>query len=144
MKKIALLLTILFGLFVSPLYAMKEPVVDEGKVSEIVHLYYPNLVEYYDEGVMDVVWLYQETLGDGSTQYDIRYKFVNNYYEGEELEKVLREQYPDIYMMRRGGFLKDVCAYKFVDKATGKILTYVAYNRAVPERRPMPRMMRRG
>lgn len=72
--------------------------------------------------------LKEQTLGDGSTEYGIKYKFVKNYYDQAEIDDVLKAQFPDIYMMSKAGILKDISIYRFVDKNTGKILTNVAYN----------------
>lgn len=134
MKKFVLVITIMLSLISVSAYASKESVVESKEVSEIINECYPNLKDYYEAGVLSIESLTRQTLGDGSTEYDIRYKFVNNYYEGEELTKVLKEQYPDLYMMSKAGLVKDVSIYRFVDRATGKILNYVAYNRSVPVR----------
>ena len=134
MKKFVLVITIMLSLISVSAYASKESVVESREVSEIINECYPNLKDYYEAGVLSIESLTRQTLGDGSTEYDIKYKFVNNYYEGEELTKVLKEQYPDLYTMSKAGLVKDISIYRFVDKATGKILNYVAYNRSVPAR----------
>lgn len=72
--------------------------------------------------------LKEQTLGDGSTEYGIKYKFVKNYYDQAEIDDVLKAQFPDSYRMSKAGILKDISIYRFVDKNTGKILTNVAYN----------------
>ena len=48
----------------------------------------------------------EQTLGSGETQYDVKYQFVNNYYEGEELVNLLKEKYPDAeFMLKDRAFL---------------------------------------
>ena len=69
-----------------------------------------------------------ETLPDGTTEYNIKYRFVRNVYEGDEKVKVLKECYPDIYALARAGLVKDVLVYKFVDQNTGQIFNQIAYN----------------
>ena len=108
---------------------------------------YPELKDYYEAGVMSIESLKEQTLGDGSTEYGIKYKFVKNYYDQAEIDEVLKEQFPDIYRMSKAGILKDISIYRFVDKNTGKILTNVAYNSNVPQREAAPRFgawFRRG
>ena len=140
MKKISLLAAIaIASVFSTSAFAARETITDSEKISEIINDCYPDLKDYYDTGVMSIESLQQETLADGSTQYDIKYKFVKNYYDQSEIDDVLKEQYPDIYAMSKTGFLKDISIYRFVDKATGNILTNVAYNRNVPQHDPAPR-----
>lgn len=139
MKKFVLVITIMLSLISVSAFAAKEPVIEEEKISEIINECYPDLKDYYEAGVLSIESLTEQFLADGSTEYDIKYKFINNYYEGEELTDVLKEQYPDLYAMNEAGLVKDVSIYKFVDKATGKIFNYVAYNRnneAFRDRRP--------
>ena len=52
----------------------------------------------------------------------------------DEIDTVLKEQYPDIYRMKQKGVIKDVLVYRFLDKNTGEILTEVSYNRNFPKR----------
>lgn len=140
MKKISLLAAIAIAtLFANNAFAARETITDSEKISEIINECYPDLKDYYDTGVMSIESLQEETLSDGSTQYDIKYKFVKNYYDQSEIDDVLKEQYPDIYMMSKTGLLKDISIYRFVDKATGNILTNVAYNTTAPQQRPAPR-----
>lgn len=135
MKKIALLFAILFGMFVSPLYAMKEPVVDEGRIESVIEEAYPHLVDYYEAGLVEVVSMTEETLIDGSKEYNIRYRFVRNYCEDEkEIEGILREKYPRVFGMLRMGLLSDVHVWKYVDQESGEIETGMMYNFREPRR----------
>ena len=140
MKKISLLAAIAIAtVFATSAYATQETITDAEKISGIINDCYPELKDYYDAGVMSIESLTEETLGDGSTKYDIKYKFVKNYYAQSEIDDVLKEQYPDIYMMSKAGLLKDISIYRFVDKATGNLLTNVAYNSTIPQREAAPR-----
>ena len=102
MKKISLLAAIAIAtIFTTNAFAARETITDSEKISEIINDCYPDLKDYYDTGVMSIESLQQETLADGSTQYDIKYKFVKNYYDQSEIDDVLKEQYPDIYTMSK-------------------------------------------
>jgi hypothetical protein len=135
MKKIMIIAALFCTMFTTNAFAMKEPVTDEEKISEVIANYYPNLKDYYEAGVISLAYLTEETLFDGSTEYNIRYKFVNSFYKEGEVDGVLKEKYPQVYAMKRMGLVKDVFAYRFVDRETGEIHTNVGYTRNVPERR---------
>ena len=140
MKKISLLAAIAIAtVFSANAFAARETITDSEKISEIINECYPDLKAYYDSGVMSIESLQEETLADGCTQYDIKYKFVRNFYDQSEIDDVLKEQYPDIYTMSKIGLLKDIFIYRFVDKDTGDILTNVSYNRNAPQHAPAPR-----
>lgn len=121
-------------LFAVAAFAMKEQVTDEEKISEVITNYYPNLKDYYEAGVISLAYLTEETLLDGSTEYNIRYKFVNSFYEEDEIDGVLKDKYPQVYNLKRMGLVKNVYAYKFVDGETGEIRTNVGYERVTPRR----------
>ena len=129
MKKMILAIAMVFATMFSA-NAMKEPVTDEFKVVEVIQNYYPHLTEYFAEGVMEIASLTEETLADGETEYNIKYKFVNYHLNEGELNSLLKTDYTNLYYMKRFGLIKDVSAIKFVDKNTGKILTKVSYNRS--------------
>jgi uncharacterized membrane protein len=121
-------------LFTVAAFAMKEPVTDEEKISEVITNYYPNLKDYYEAGVISLAYLTEETLLDGSTEYNIRYKFVKSFYGEDEIDGVLKEKYPQVYNLKRMGLVKNVYVYKFVDGETGEIRTNVGYERVTPRR----------
>lgn len=142
MKKIMFIAALFCTLFSNTVFAAKEQITDEQEISKVLANYYPTLKNYYDAGVIEIESLQEETLADGETKYDIRYKFVKNYYDESEIDNVLKEQYPDVYAMKRIGMIKDVSVYRFVYKDTGDILTNVAYNRNTPSRPGFPMFMR--
>lgn len=133
MKKIVLLLTAMFVFAVSS-FAMREPVSEE-QISTVISEFYPNLSRYYEEGLIKVASLTEETLGDGFVEYNIKYKFVNSYYDEKEIGEVLERQYPNEFILYKAGLIKDVCIFRYVDKETGEIETNLGYNWAFPQRR---------
>ena len=135
MKRFMIIAALFCTMFTTNAFAMKEPVTDEEKISEVITNYYPNLKDYYEAGVISLAYLTEETLFDGSTEYNIRYKFVNSFYGEDELDTVLNEKYPQVYNLKRMGLVKNVFAYRFVDRETGEIRTNVGYTRNVLERR---------
>ena len=143
MKRFMIIAALFCTMFTTNAFAMKEPVTDEEKISEVITNYYPNLKDYYEAGVISLAYLTEETLIDGSTEYNIRYKFVNSFYGEDELDTVLKEKYPQVYNLKKMGLVKDVFAYRFVDRETGEIHTNVGYTRNVPERRWSRRFPRR-
>lgn len=137
MKKIALLFVALLGFAVSS-FAMRETVTDTEKISYVISEFYPNLAQYYEEGLVQVASLTEETLADGETEYNVRYRFIKSYYKEDEIEGLLKEKYPNEYILYRGKLIKDVCAFKYVDKETGNVETFLGYNWAIPTHRRRP------
>lgn len=131
MKKIYLILVMVVALLVASCgtakYTSQAVVTDQAKIEQVINDYYPALKEYQDEGVIQIASVKEQTLADGETQYDVRYKFIENYYEGEDLINLLKEKYPDVYRMYMVGMVKDVQAYKFVDDK-GNVVNNVSYN----------------
>lgn len=139
MKKIIILAASICALSATAAFAAQVNITDNEKINQVISEYYPDLKDYYEAGVMSVESLKEETLADGSTEYDITYKFVKNYYDQDEIDDVLREQFPDVYGMSKIGLIKDISVYRFVNKATGTILTNVAYNSTRPQPDKAPR-----
>ena len=126
MKKFATIIVLMFASVLA--FAMREPVSEPEKISMVINDYYPGLKDYYEAGVIDIASLTEENLPDGTMEYNIKYRFIRNVYEGAEKVRVLKECYPDIYVMARAGLVKDVLVYKFVDQNTGRIFNQIAYN----------------
>lgn len=145
MKKIVTLLIALLVLSVSSVFGMRTPIVDEGEIREVVELYYPHLKDYYDRGLLQVGSLSEETLADGSMEYNIRYRFVRAWVEDiDEMERIVEKEYPVIYLMRESGLVKDVKVYRYVEKESGEILTGITFERTRPTKkfRSLPRFHR--
>ena len=137
MKKMILAMAMAFAAIFSA-NAMRTPINDEEKVIEVIQDYYPHLINYFAEGVMEIGSLTEEILADGETEYNIRYRFVNYRLNDGELNSLLKTKYPEIFYGRQFGFLKDITAIRYVDKETGEIKTKVVYNKNDrPRRRPM-------
>ena len=135
MKKMILAIAMVFAMMFSA-NAMKEPVTDEFKVVEVIQNYYPHLTEYFAEGVMEIASLTEETLADGETEYNIKYKLIPYHLNEAELNSLLKTEYTNLYYMKRFGLIKDVSAIKYVDKENGEIKTKVSYNRGEIRHRP--------
>ena len=135
MKKFFFLAVAAFLFFGVSAFAAKDVVTDNDKISTLIAEYFPGLKDYYEAGVITVDRVEEEYLADGTTECNVFYKYVKNYYDQDEIDNVLKEQYPDLYMMKKHGVIKDVSVYKFVNKSTGEILTNVAYNSNLPHRR---------
>lgn len=136
MRKIFLIFMIALMM---PVVGLRASDVVDGKLYEVLAEYCPELKAYVDAGVVSIESVVEEDLFDGDVRYDIRYRYVRNFYEGEELADVLREAYPEVYGMWRTGVIKDVVAYSYVDRESGEIVTGVAYRQP---RRRMGRFVR--
>ena len=134
MKKYFVFAAIAFMFFGVSAFAAKDVVTDNGKIATVIDEYFPTIKEYCDAGVITVDRIEEEYLADGSTECSVYYKLVKNFYDQDEIDTVLKEQYPDIYRMKQKGVIKDVLVYRFLDKNTGEILTEVSYNRNFPKR----------
>ena len=129
MKKLIIIAVMFCTLFGFNAFAAKEPVTDKQEMAQIINDYYPHLSNYYEEGVITVPSISEETLLDGSTEYNVKYKFVNNYCDEQETNEILKEKYPRLYGLKKMGLIKNVIAIKYADRETGEILTNVVYNR---------------
>lgn len=129
MKKFVLVITVILSLISVSAYATKTPITENEKITNIINECYPDLKDYYEAGVLAVESLTEERLFDGSTEYDIKYRFVRSLYEEDEIVAVLKEKYPAVYKMNEIGLVKDVSVYKFVDEVTGEIINGIIFNR---------------
>ena len=68
MKKIIILAALFCTLFSTAAFAEREPVTDVEKVSQIISDYYPGISGFYEDGLINVQYLMEETLADGSTR----------------------------------------------------------------------------
>ena len=135
MKKFFFIAAAAFMFFGVSAFAAKDVVTDNDEILTLIEEYFPGIKDYYDEGVIKVDRVEEENLMDGTTECVVYYKLVKNFYDQDEIDEVLKEQFPNIYMMKKRGVIKDVAVYKFLDKSTGEIVTDVAYSRNIPERR---------
>ena len=130
MKKIiALLVGILLVMSCSAQrYANQRTVREMDEVSYVLANYYPQLHEYYTEGVLRVNSMKEIVLEDGTVDYKINYDFIRYYYRDfNQRMEVLKETYPELYNMYVSGVIDVRSMYKYVDKNTGQIKIHVSY-----------------
>ena len=97
-KLIALLITML--LVVSSCSAGRYVSINdterEFSAVEVLYNQHPELVPYYEAGVLKITSL-REVRSEVGYTYDIRYKFVKKYLYDEERYLCLKEYYPELY-----------------------------------------------
>lgn len=111
-------------------YANQRTIKEMDEVSYVLANYYPQLHEYYMEGVLRVTSLKEVVLEDGNVDYKVKYNFVRYYYRdfNERMEAV-KNTYPELYEMYVSGVIDIDSVYKYVDKDSGKIRLHVSYSR---------------
>ena len=92
MKKILtmLMLTVALVSCATTRYANQRTIKEMDEVSYVLANYYPQLHEYYMEGVLRVTSLKEVVLEDGNVDYKVKYNFVRYYYRdfNERMEAV--------------------------------------------------------
>lgn len=132
MKKIFTMLMLTIGLVscATTRYANQRSVTAMDEVSYVLANYYPQLHEYYMEGVLRVNSLKEIVLQDGTVDYKVKYDFVRYYYRDfNEKMQAVKETYPEIYEMYISGVIDINSVYKYVDRDTGRIKLHVSYSR---------------
>lgn len=129
MKKfIILLFTLILTSCATAGYATRDTY--EGKNIDVRHVLeqcYPELVTYYDEGVLRVTSIYRNVNNTGNCDYNIRYKYVKYYYTNyNEILMLLQDYYPSLYDQYRLGRIAITSVYKYVD-SRGVIRHNVSY-----------------
>ena len=117
MKKfIALLVTLL--LVVSSCSAGRYASINnperEFSAVEVLYNQHPELVPYYEAGVLKITSLREIRSKVGYT-YDIRYKFVRKYLYDQERYQCLKEYYPELYDLYINGVINIRSVYRYVD-----------------------------
>lgn len=129
MKKLFTLLVALFALIScsTTRYISVNSPQAEANALQILQLKYPDLVPYYNEGVLQIM-SYEEIPVTTGYDYDINYRFVRYYYNNlDERIACLRTRYPDIYNLYMSGVIEITSFYKYVDKRTMEICYYINY-----------------
>ena len=73
----------------------------EFDATEILYNQYPNLVPFYEEGVLRVT-----SLVERNGVYDIKYKFVKYHYtDYSEMIACIKEKFPELYNMYSFGIV---------------------------------------
>lgn len=132
MKKLVILLIALFTMLSCSTGRYLSVNTVEGQSNAVAVLYqsYPNLVRYYEEGVLKITSLREIPLSDGTCDYKIDYKFVKyHYYDYSERMNCLRTKFPEIYEMYKFGAVEISSLYKYVDLNTMEIRHHISYRR---------------
>lgn len=95
---------------------------------QVLYEQHPELVEYYEAGVLKITSL-KEVIGeDGIATYDIKYVFTKHYItDYHEQVTTLKEYFPEIYIMYVNGAIKIHSIYRFVNEE-GQIGRCVNYS----------------
>ena len=128
-KLIALLITML--LVVSSCSAGRYVSINdterEFSAVEVLYNQHPELVPYYEAGVLKITSL-REVRSEVGYTYDIRYKFVKKYLYDEERYLCLKEYYPELYDLYVNGVINIRSIYRYVD--ADRVIRYkVTYSR---------------
>lgn len=130
MKKLIILLvnTLIVLSCAGPQYVTRDvpPQPENIDIREVLVQSYPDLVRYYDEGVLQVTSVRRNGKEIGLPNYIVKYKFVKYYYNYVEASSLLREKYPSLYEEYLKGRVRINCLYKYVD-GQGVIQYCVSY-----------------
>ena len=95
----------------------------EFDATEILYNRYPNLVPFYEEGVLKIT-----SLVERNGVYDIKYRFVKyRYNDYGEMIACLKERFPELYELYTGGMIRVNSLYKYVDTDDMVIRYHVGY-----------------
>ncbi len=95
---------------------------------EVLHTIYPELVRYYDEGVLRITSMKRVETETGY-DYKIKYKFVRYYYtDYTERMICLKEMFPDFYKLHLDGAIEVTSIYKYVNEY-GEIKHHISYRK---------------
>lgn len=95
---------------------------------EILYQQHPELINYYEEGVLKITSLREIETTNGY-DYRIKYKFVRYYYDDySERMAVIKEKFPEIYALYTNGVIEISSLYKYVNDY-GEIRHHVSYRR---------------
>lgn len=115
-KLIALLVTLL--LVVSSCSAGRYVSINDSErefsAVEVLYNQHPELVPYYEAGVLKITSL-REVRSEVGYTYDIRYKFVRKYLYDQERYQCLKEYYPELYDLYINGVINIRSVYRYVD-----------------------------
>ena len=133
MKKVLLTIIMMLTVLVScgtTNYVSRRTVNEMDEISYVLANYYPQLHNYYMEGVMDVDSMNEVVLEDGTVDYKINYHFMRYYYRNySDKIDALKLHFPELYEMYVSGLIEINSLYKYVDKQTGMIKHHCSYSR---------------
>lgn len=111
-------------------YATQRTIQDMDEVSYVLANYYPQLHEYYMEGVLKIKSVKEVITDEGEPAYNVKYDFCRyNYPNFNDRMEALKTYYPEVYQMYLNGVVEVTSFYKYVDKDTGKIMHHVSFRR---------------
>ena len=95
----------------------------------ILRLHYPQLYNYYDEGLLEIISMREKIYPGGRKDWDIRRRYVRRYITNERQQlRVLQRYYPDVYELARHGAARVREMYEYVDNG-GRIRYKVRWDR---------------
>lgn len=104
---------------------------------EVLRGYYPQLFNYYEEGLLQIISMRERLYSNGHREWDIRRRYVKRYITSDrERMYILERYYPDVFARARRGEVRINKMYGYVDNS-GRIRYKVDYSR-VRNPRPQP------
>ena len=104
---------------------------------EVLRAYYPQLFNYYEEGLLQIISMRERLYSNGHREWDIRRRYVKRYITSDrEQMYILEHYYPDVFARARRGEVRINKMYGYVDNS-GRIRYKVDYSR-VRNPRPQP------
>ena len=131
MKKLALIVSCILMMLscASGRYVSLSNPQAQFDAGETLYDKYPEMVKYYDEGVLKITSLREIPQRDGTYVYDVSYKFVKYYYrEYAERMECLKTHFPEAYEMYVNGIIEIRSLYKYVDENM-EIKYHLSYRR---------------
>ena len=90
---------------------------------------HPELVPYYEAGVLKITSMREVVGRDGSVSYKVKYRFVKRHIRDySERMECLKTYFPEIYQMYVNGVIEVYSLYAYVDD-TGVIRHHISYRR---------------
>ena len=105
----------------------------------ILRAYYPQLYNYYEEGLLQIVSMRERIYPNGRRDWDIKRRYVKRYITSDrEQMYILERYYPDVFARARRGEVRINKMYGYVDNS-GRIRYKVDYSRIRnPKPQPVP------
>ena len=94
---------------------------------QVLYDTHPELVPYYEAGVLKITSMREIVRKDGSVNYNVKYRFVKRHIrEYAERMEVLKENFPELYQRYVNGTIEISSLYRYVDEM-GAIRYHVSY-----------------
>jgi len=107
----------------------------------ILRLHYPQLYNYYDEGLLQIISMREKIYPGGRKDWDIRRRYVRRYITDQRQQmRVLQRYYPDVYELVRHRAARVREIYEYVDNS-GRIRYKVKWDKvrqSAPRVTPRP------